>query len=88
MPSAPPITWSTWVPAPAPTAVWWSRRAPRREIEADPNSLTGAYLSGREVDPGARCSGAHRHRGQWLTIRGARGNNLQNLTVGDTDRAC
>jgi excinuclease ABC subunit A len=51
------------------------------QIEADPASLTGAYLSGRQSIPVPQ----HRHapaRGQWITIRGARSNNLQNLTVG------
>jgi excinuclease ABC subunit A len=50
------------------------------EIEADPNSLTGAYLTGRESIPVP----AQRRvptRGAWLTIRGARSNNLQNLTA-------
>jgi excinuclease ABC subunit A len=50
------------------------------EIEANPASLTGAYLAGREripVPERRRVAG----RGQWLTIRGARGNNLQNVTA-------
>jgi excinuclease ABC subunit A len=50
------------------------------EIEADPQSLTGAYLSGRRRIPVP----ARRRapvRGQWLTVRGARSNNLQNLTA-------
>jgi excinuclease ABC subunit A len=51
------------------------------EIEADPASLTGAYLSGREFIPlpEHRRSPVH---GQWITIRGARSNNLRDLTVG------
>ena len=50
------------------------------QIEADPASLTGAYLSGREriPVPKLRRSAAS---DQWVTIRGARGNNLQNVTV-------
>ena len=50
------------------------------QIEANPDSLTGAYLSGRE-----RIAVPLRRRGptggHWLTIRGARGNNLRGLTV-------
>jgi len=50
------------------------------EIEADPASLTGAYLSGREqiALPAQRKSP---QRDQWITIRGARGNNLRDVTV-------
>jgi excinuclease ABC subunit A len=50
------------------------------QIEADTASLTGAYLSGRELIPLPE----HRKsplRDQWITIRGARGNNLRNVTV-------
>jgi excinuclease ABC subunit A len=50
------------------------------QIEANPASLTGAYLSGRESIPiPARRAP---DPAQWLTIRGARSNNLQHLTVG------
>ena len=50
------------------------------QIEADPASLTGAYLSGREriPVPARRRSAAS---DQWITIRGARGNNLREVTV-------
>jgi excinuclease ABC subunit A len=50
------------------------------EIEANPASLTGAYLARREriAVPEQRRAAT---RGQWLTIRGARGNNLQNVTA-------
>ena len=50
------------------------------QIEADTASLTGAYLSGRELIalPAQRKSP---QRDQWITIRGARGNNLRNVTV-------
>jgi excinuclease ABC subunit A len=50
------------------------------QIEADPASLTGAYLSGREriPVPARRRSAAS---DQWINIRGARGNNLQDVTV-------
>jgi excinuclease ABC subunit A len=50
------------------------------QIEADPTSLTGAYLSGRE-----RIAVPRQRRAalgdQWITIRGARGNNLRDVTV-------
>ena len=50
------------------------------QIEADPASLTGAYLSGRE-----RIAVPRQRRtalgDQWITIRGARGNNLRDVTV-------
>ncbi len=50
------------------------------EIAANPNSLTGKYLSGAlEIPiPSQRRSGT----GWTLTIKGARQNNLQNVTVG------
>jgi excinuclease ABC subunit A len=50
------------------------------QIEADPASLTGAYLSGRQsiALPERRRSA---QPDQWISIRGARGNNLQNITV-------
>ena len=49
------------------------------EVMADPNSLTGQYLSGRrriEV-PAERRKG----NGKFLTVRGARENNLKNIDV-------
>ncbi|MDH5275725.1 MAG: excinuclease ABC subunit UvrA, partial [Gammaproteobacteria bacterium] len=50
------------------------------EILAHPTSITGQYLSGRRQVPVPRrrraADDAH-----WLTIRGARGNNLKNLKV-------
>ncbi|HXR18585.1 MAG TPA: excinuclease ABC subunit UvrA [Steroidobacteraceae bacterium] len=50
------------------------------QIEADPASLTGDYLSGRERIPlPARRRGATGD--QWITIRGARGNNLRDITL-------
>ncbi len=50
------------------------------QIEADAASLTGAYLSGREIIPLPERRRSPQH-GQWITIRGARGNNLCNVTV-------
>ena len=49
------------------------------EIERDAGSLTGDYLAGRR---GIGASGRRRgpNRG-WIRLAGARGNNLQNLTV-------
>jgi excinuclease ABC subunit A len=50
------------------------------EIMAHPASITGQYLSGRrQVPVPARRRSADDTR--WLTIRGARGNNLKNLSV-------
>ena len=50
------------------------------EILAHPTSITGQYLSGRKQVPVPK-----RRRtaddSRWLTIRGARGNNLKNLKV-------
>ncbi len=50
------------------------------QIEADACSLTGAYLSGRELIPLPERRRSPQ-REQWITIRGARGNNLRNVTV-------
>jgi excinuclease ABC subunit A len=49
------------------------------EMEASPDSLTGAYLAGRR---GSVCTGQRRqpNRG-WIRLAGARGNNLKNVTV-------
>jgi excinuclease ABC subunit A len=50
------------------------------EIRVHPTSITGQYLSGRrQVPVPARRRAADDSR--WLTIRGARGNNLKDLTV-------
>lgn len=50
------------------------------EIMANPDSLTGAYLSGKEsiAIPASRTP---THDDKWLTLTGARGNNLQQVTL-------
>nr|HRK57116.1 excinuclease ABC subunit UvrA [Burkholderiaceae bacterium] len=49
------------------------------QIAAHPDSLTGAYLSGRQrIEVPKR---RHRPSQQWLRLIGASGNNLQNLTL-------
>ncbi|MCF6329367.1 MAG: excinuclease ABC subunit UvrA, partial [Henriciella sp.] len=50
------------------------------EVIADPKSLTGAYLSGREeiAIPGKR---RIKKKNKQLTIKGATGNNLKNVTT-------
>jgi excinuclease ABC subunit A len=50
------------------------------DIEANPRSLTGAYLSGREVIALPEQRRLAR-QGRWITIRGARSNNLQHVTA-------
>ncbi len=49
------------------------------EVAANPDSLTGQYLSGKRAIPvpGARRAG----NGRKLTVKGASGNNLRNITV-------
>ncbi|MBE3571709.1 MAG: excinuclease ABC subunit UvrA [Moorella humiferrea] len=50
-----------------------------KEVMADPNSLTGQYLSGRRRIP---VPAARRRPGdKWLTIKGAREHNLKNIDV-------
>lgn len=49
------------------------------EVMADPNSLTGQYLSGKKfipVNPDRR-----KPNGRWLEIKGAKENNLKNINV-------
>ena len=49
-------------------------------VAADPNSLTGQYLSGKRkiAVPTKRLTP---QKDKWLTIKGARGNNLKNVTL-------
>nr|WP_277998191.1 excinuclease ABC subunit UvrA [Zhaonella formicivorans] len=49
------------------------------EIKANPNSITGQYLSGRKRIPVPKYR--RPGNGKWLEIVGARENNLQNLNV-------
>ena len=50
-----------------------------QEMEASPESLTGDYLAGRR---GVGVSGRRRAPNHgWIRLAGARGNNLQNITV-------
>ena len=50
------------------------------QVEADAASLTGAYLSGREIIPLPERRKSPQHD-QWITIHRARGNNLRDVTV-------
>lgn len=49
-----------------------------KQIMKAKNSITGAYLSGRIRIP---VPGARRKPAGWLTVKGARENNLKNITV-------
>ncbi len=49
-----------------------------RQIMDNPNSLTGQYLSGRKFVP---IPAARRAPSGWLTVRGARANNLKGIDV-------
>ena len=49
-----------------------------QQIMANPASLTGQYLSGKKFVP---IPAARRKPAGWLTIRGARANNLKNIDV-------
>jgi excinuclease ABC subunit A len=48
------------------------------EIIANPESLTGDYLSGASRSPSRR---AHPLTGKWLKLKGASGNNLRNVNL-------
>ncbi|MGE3140495.1 MAG: excinuclease ABC subunit UvrA [Thermoleophilia bacterium] len=49
------------------------------DLEAEPSSVTGAFLSGRR---GVPVPAARREAKGWLTVRGARENNLRGIDVG------
>ena len=48
------------------------------DLIANPRSITGEYLSGKKKIP---VPTERRKPGQWLTVRGAKENNLKNITV-------
>ena len=50
-----------------------------QQVMADPNSLTGQYLSGKKRIEVPACRRVE--NGKWLTVRGARENNLKNIDV-------
>jgi len=54
-------------------------QGPVEEILRHPTSITGAYLSGRKQVP--LPENRRQGNGRWLTIVGARENNLKNITV-------
>ena len=70
---------STWGRGRGCMAGRWSATARPAEVAADPASLTGQYLSGaREIAvPKTRRKG----NGKKLTVVGATGNNLKNVTA-------
>ncbi len=49
-----------------------------KEIEENPNSITGAYLSGRLQIP---IPGQRKEAKGWLTVKGAKEHNLKNINV-------
>ena len=49
------------------------------EMQQSPESLTGDYLAGRRGRPRSRIAAPPNHG--WIRLAGARGNNLQNVTV-------
>jgi excinuclease ABC subunit A len=49
------------------------------QVEADPNSMTGLYLSGQRAIPFAKMR--RKGTGKKLTVVGATGNNLKNVTA-------
>ena len=51
------------------------------EIRRAPHSLTGQYLAGPPADPDARAAASRPTRSAMLTITGASGNNLRDVTL-------
>ena len=72
---------STSAPAPACMAARSSPRERRPRSSPIPNSLTGHYLSGERTVADPRHAPRGRSRARELTIVGARGNNLKNVTA-------
>ncbi len=54
---------------------------PVEELLASPESLTGAYLTGPEVDPGARGAAQAVEPGREVVVKGASEHNLKNVDV-------
>lgn len=50
-----------------------------KEVEANPDSLTGQYLSGKKAIPLPQ--ERHKGNGKFITIKGAKENNLKNINV-------
>ena len=77
--SAPPIKSSKSGPAPASAAAKSSFKARSPRWKRRPHSVTGDYLAGRRGIAGERKRRRPSHG--WIRLAGARGNNLQNVTV-------
>ncbi len=79
--------WWTWGPAPVRMAAGWSSQGTPAQIEADPASLTGAYLSGRErIAVPARRRSATGGNGSRSAARAAI--TCTTSTVATADRDC
>ena len=64
------------------------RRRHAGRDRANPESLTGQYLSGRRAHRSARPAHKPDQRERMLTISGASGNNLKNVNLDIAGRAC
>ena len=62
------------------TGGWVVASGPPAVVMADPNSLTGRYLC-HDLEVSSPSSRRRPTNGKWLTVVGARQNNLKNLTV-------
>src|SRR6201982_1686386 len=73
------VSWGVSCPGRGGLGVPRGARGPREEVSREPNSLTGAYISGSmqiEMRPERR-----QKNGAALAILGAKENNLKNLDV-------
>ena len=72
--------WWIWAPAPACMAARWWPKARPTQVMANPDSLTGQYLTGFKqiASPKQRRKPT---KGRRLTVIGARANNLKNITI-------